>query len=113
LEQGHGDVARLWQQLRRFPTRPALWLDLARGYAGCSLVWQAGYAVRQVYRLDASLLVQLQALQLGAWQDTHAGAASLGGPALADAGALTQRFAQAVAQHGAGGTARLLPASPA
>ncbi len=98
LDQGHSDVARLWQQLRRFRMRPALWLDLARGYAGRGLLWQAGYAARQVYRLDASLLLQLQALQLGPWQDTHAGDALLGGLALADAGALTQRFAQAVAQ---------------
>lgn len=98
LHAGHGDVGRLWQQLRRFPTRPALWLDLARSYAKRGLLWQAGYAARQVYRLDASLLVQLQALKLGAWQDPAAGDALLGGLALADVGALTQRFAQAVAQ---------------
>ena len=102
LDQGHSDVATLWQHVRRFATRPALWLDLARGYAERGLLWQAGYAARQAYRLDASLLVQLQALKLGAWQDAHAGDAWLGGLALAnvgaDAGALMQRFAQAVAQ---------------
>lgn len=102
LHAGHGDVARLWQQLRRFPTRPALWLDLAGSYAERGLVWQAGHAARQAYRLDASLLAQLQALQLRAWQDTHDGDAWLGGLALAnvgaDAGALMQRFAQALAQ---------------
>ena len=98
LDQGHSDVATLWQHVRRFATRPALWLDLARGYAERGLLWQAGYAARQAYRLDASLLVQLQALKLGAWQDPAAGDALLGGLALAGVGALTQRFAQAVAQ---------------
>lgn len=91
LDQGHSDVARLWQQLRRFPTRPALWLDLVRGYAERGLLWQAGYAARQVYRLDASLLVQLQALQLGAWQDPAAGDALLGGLALANVGRMQGR----------------------
>jgi len=98
LDQGHSDVARLWQQLRRFPTRPALWLELVRGYAERGLVWQAGYAARQAYRLDASLRAQLQALDLGAWQDPTAGDALLRGPAVADAGALTRRFAQTVTQ---------------
>ena len=98
LDAGPGDVAVLWRQLRSFATRPALWLDLARCYAGRGLLWQAGYAARQTYRLEASLLVQLQALKLGAWQDPAAGDALLGGLALVDVGALTQRFAQAVAQ---------------
>ena len=91
LHAAHGDVARLWRQLRRFPTRPALWLDLARGYAERGLVWQAGHAARQAYRLDASLLAQLQALNLGAWQDTHAGDVWLGGLALANVGRMQGR----------------------
>ena len=92
------DIGRLWQQLRQSAGQPALWLELARRYAGCGLPWQAGYAARQASRLDASLLPQLQALALGAWQDTSAGDALLGRRTLTDAAALAARFAGSL-QH--------------
>jgi predicted O-linked N-acetylglucosamine transferase (SPINDLY family) len=94
----HGEVAALWQQLRRVPSRPALWLDLVRWYARRGLLSQAGYAARQAHRLDASLLVQLQALDLGTWQNPQAGDAWLGRATLVDAAALAQRFSESLAE---------------
>jgi len=72
--------------------QPAVWLDMARQYAGQSLLWQAGYAARQALRLDAALLPALQALGLSGWQDASAGDALLGRPSLPEAAALAKRF---------------------
>ena len=96
LDAGHADVAVLWQQLRQFTTRAPLWLGLAHHYAARGLMWQAGYAARQAYRLDASLLAPLHAMGLGAWQDPADGDALLGSAALPNAAALAQRFAAAL-----------------
>jgi predicted O-linked N-acetylglucosamine transferase (SPINDLY family) len=93
------EVAALWQQLRRFPSRPALWLALVRWYVARGLVAQAGYAARQACRMDPSLLAQLQALELGPWQDPLAADAWLGRVAPADASALAQRFSDSLAQY--------------
>lgn len=86
------DAALLWQKLRRSATQPAVWLVLARSYAARGLPWQAGYAARQALRLDAALAPQLQALDIGQWQDATAGDALLGRSALPEAAALAQRF---------------------
>jgi protein O-GlcNAc transferase len=91
-------IGRLWQQLRQSAAQPALWLELARCYAGCGLPWQAAYAARQALRLDESLLPQLQALALGAWQDTTAGDALLGRRSLTEAATLAERFAGSLQQ---------------
>jgi predicted O-linked N-acetylglucosamine transferase (SPINDLY family) len=96
LDAGHADVAVLWQQLRQFTTRAPLWLGLTGHYAARGLMWQAGYAARQAYRLDASLLAPLHALGLGAWQYPAAGDALLGRASLPNAAALAQRFAAAL-----------------
>ncbi len=69
-----------------------VWFELARDYAGRGLPWQAGYAARQALRLDASLTPQLQALDIGPWQDATAGDALLGRATLPQAAALAQRF---------------------
>lgn len=94
----NNDVGMLWQQLRHSAVQPALWLDLARSYAGHGLPWQAGYAARQAVRFDASVLPQLQALDVGAWQDTAAGDALLGRITLAEGASLAERFAARVKQ---------------
>ena len=91
-------MATLWQQVRRFISRSTLRLELARSYAGCGLVWQAGYTARQAYRLDASSLTQLQTLELGAWQNMAADDALLEWLTFADVALLTQHFVAAVAQ---------------
>ncbi len=81
-----------WALLRTSPTQPALWLDLARSYAGRGLPWQAGYAARQALRLDAGLAAELQDLEIGAWQDANSGDALLGRPALPEAASLMERY---------------------
>ncbi len=90
-------IASLWQQLRRLPVRADLWLDLARCYARLGLPWQACYVARQTHRLDPSQLPQLNALALGAWQDTTRGDALLGSIPLTETAELTQRFTECVA----------------
>ena len=59
---------------------------------------QAGYAARQALRLDASLLAQLQGLELGPWQDPAAADAWLVNATQADASAPAQRFADSLTQ---------------
>lgn len=86
------DVATLWQRLRQSASQPAVWLDLARSYAGDGLPWQAGYAARQAHRLDASLEPQLRALDIGHWKDAAAGDALLGRAMLPEAAVLAERF---------------------
>lgn len=86
------DVGMLWQMLRQSAMQPVLWLDLARSYAECGLPWQAGYAARQALRLDANLKPQLQALDMGLWQDIAAGDALLGWAVLPDAAVLAEKF---------------------
>ena len=86
------DIALLWQRLRQSAAQPAVWLELARSYTDHGLPWQAGYAARQALRLDASLLPQLQALDVRHWQDAAAGDALLGRAALPEAESLAERF---------------------
>lgn len=90
-------IDALWARLRHAAAQPALWLDLARLYAGQVLPWQAGYAARQALRLDAGLLPALQALEGAAglpagWQSSAGGDALLGRAALPEAASLAQRF---------------------
>lgn len=91
-------ITVLWARLRQSAAQPAVWLELARRYAGCGLPWQAGYAARQALRLDAGLSAELQALEgpgglpAGRWQDTSAGDGLLGRAALAESAALAGRF---------------------
>jgi protein O-GlcNAc transferase len=98
VKESPHDVAALWQQLRRFPSRSSLWQDLAIWYAGRGLMAQAGYAARQALRLDASLLTQLQGLELGPWLDPAAADAWLVNATQADASAPAQRFADGLTQ---------------
>ncbi len=86
------DAATLWRRLAGSATQPALWLALARSYARQRLPWQAGYAARQALRLDAALNASLQALDIAHGQDTSAGDALLGRPALPDAPLLLRQF---------------------
>lgn len=86
------DVAKLWQRLGQSATQPAVWLALARSYAGQGLPWQAGYAARQALRFDAALAPALQALDIGSWQEATAGDALLGRATLPEAAALAERF---------------------
>jgi len=76
------DAANLWQRLSQNPVQAALWLSLARSYAGHGLPWQAGYTARQALRFDATLAPALQALDIGSWQEATAGEAALGLPTL-------------------------------
>lgn len=85
-------VATLWQRLGQSAVQPAVWLDLARSYVNDGLPWQAGYAARQAYRLDANLEPQLQALDAGYWKDATAGDALLGRATLPEAVLLAERF---------------------
>ena len=92
------DVSGLWLALRS-PGQPALWLELARRYAGAGLAWQAGYAGRQAMRLAPDLLPELIKLdrpELGAWRELATGDAMLGRAVLADAAARIERYRQAV-----------------
>jgi protein O-GlcNAc transferase len=86
------DLGTLWIKLRQSATQPSGWVALARAYANQRLVWQSGYASRQAVRLDPSLLPQLKALDIGAWQDTTAGDALLGRETPPNAAALAARF---------------------
>ena len=90
------DIPGIWQALRASPIQASAWLDLAGDYARRSLPWQAGYAARQALRCDSALRQQLDALNLGAWQDASAGDALLGRAILPEAAALAEHFAAAV-----------------
>jgi len=90
------DAAKLWQRLGQNPAQAALWLSLARSYAGHGLPWQAGYAARQALRFDATLAPALQALDIGSWQEATAGDAALGRPTLDGVAALAERFSARV-----------------
>ncbi len=57
-----------------------------------SVCRQAGYSTRQALRCDAALRPQLEALDLGLWQDATAGDALLGRALLPAAAALAERF---------------------
>ncbi len=85
-------LSPLWLSLRQSVLQPERWFELARHYAAAGFPWQAGYTARQALRLDAALLPRLQALNLGAWQNTTLGDALLGRPRLDDAAALAERF---------------------
>ena len=87
------EVSEGWLHLRQNPGQPMLWLDLARTYASLALPWQAGYAARQALRLNAGLAAQLQALEIGRWQDGTGGDALLGRASLPETAALAERFA--------------------
>jgi hypothetical protein len=88
-----------WQLLRTSAVQAAVWFDLARDYGQRDLRWQAGYAARQALRCDAAMRSQLDALDIGAWQDASAGDALLGRAQLPQASALAKRFAAAVQEH--------------
>jgi len=85
-------ISRQWTLLRSSAVRAEVWRDLARAYAARGLPWQAGYAGRQALRLDESLAPQLQALDLGPWQDATAADALLERAELPEAAALAERF---------------------
>ena len=89
----------LWQSICLQVAQPQQWQQLERQYAGQGLPWQAGYAARQAYRLDATLQPQLQALDIGAWQDAALGDALLGRPALPEAQGLAERFGDVLAKQ--------------
>ncbi|MHB1216264.1 MAG: O-linked N-acetylglucosamine transferase, SPINDLY family protein [Thiobacillus sp.] len=91
-------LSRQWALLRTSAVQAQVWFELARDYAGHGLPWQAGYAARQALRFDASMLPRLQALDMGAWQDSAAGDALLGRATLPEASALAERFAARLKQ---------------
>ncbi len=93
------DTSSPWQSLRVSPIQPSAWLHLARDYVRRNLPWQAGYTARQALRCDAALRPQLDALNLGPWQNAGAGDAQLGRAALPEAAALAERFAATVAAY--------------
>ncbi|MBK7674885.1 MAG: hypothetical protein IPJ27_09010 [Candidatus Accumulibacter sp.] len=78
------DTAELWRQLRASPRQASVWLELARDYRR--------HAARQALRCDAAVRAQLDALDLGPWQDPAAGDAQLGRPTLPQASALVEQF---------------------
>lgn len=88
----NNDVAILWQQLAQSASQSTAWLELALGYAGFGLPWQAGYSARQALRFDATLRPVLQALDIGQWQDATTGDALLGRASLPEADELAKRF---------------------
>jgi predicted O-linked N-acetylglucosamine transferase (SPINDLY family) len=90
------NATMLWQLLRQSAVQPLVWLDLARYYEGHDLPWQAGYAARQALRFDAGLWPQLQALDIGHWQDASAGDALLGRATLPEAALLAEQFSAMV-----------------
>ncbi|MBK7674890.1 MAG: hypothetical protein IPJ27_09035 [Candidatus Accumulibacter sp.] len=86
------DATKLWRQLRASPRQASVWLELARDYRRHALPWQAGHAARQALRCDPAIRPQLDALDLGPWQDPAAGDAQLGRPTLPQASALVEQF---------------------
>ncbi|WP_299162687.1 hypothetical protein [Accumulibacter sp.] len=86
------DPARDWQQLRASPLQAGRWLALAVDYQRQHLPWQVGYCARQALRCDAKLQAQLDALDLGAWQNAATGDAQLARPSLPQADALIAQF---------------------
>ena len=91
-------VAAAWQALRRSPAEPGSWLALAQDYAAAGLAWQAAYAARQAWRLDAALAGRLDALGIGPWRDAAAGDGLLGRADVPEAGARMREFAAQVAR---------------
>jgi len=85
-------ISIAWLTLRDAPVQPQVWVGLAREYAQRGLSWQAGYAARQALRCDRALLAQLDALEIGPWQDGTSGDALLGRAELPDATALAERL---------------------
>ncbi|MEO5353376.1 MAG: TIGR03032 family protein [Magnetococcus sp. XQGC-1] len=85
-------IDTLWKRLRRSAVQPGLWLEMVRIYARHQLFWQAGYAARQVLRLDPNQGATLRALNVGSWQAGDAGDALLGRPILPEAADLVARF---------------------
>jgi protein O-GlcNAc transferase len=86
------DAGELWWQLRASARQASVWLALARDYRHHALPWQAGHAARQALRCDPAVRPQLDALDLGPWQDPAAGDAQLGRPTLPQASALVDQF---------------------
>lgn len=92
------DIFGLWAKLRATPVQAEVWLELARHYSRRDLPWQASYAARQALRCDVTLRPQLEALNLGAWQDAAAGDALLGRAVLPEAATLAEHFSAAVSE---------------
>jgi hypothetical protein len=86
------DAGELWRQLRASARQASVWLALAADYRHHALPWQAGHAARQALRCDPAVRPQLDALDLGPWQDPAAGDAQLGRPTLPQASALVDQF---------------------
>jgi protein O-GlcNAc transferase len=93
------DAALVWQRLRRSPTQPDVWFDLALSYAKYGLPWQAGYAARQALRIDATLATALDALAIPPWRDPATGDGLLGRATLPQSQALAKRFFIRVCAH--------------